>query len=210
MLFRSRRRTATAEPDRELELAEGRSTEELIEELESLTRRNQERPDADTEVKLVELRHAVGIRQLDEAQEGAAYPEPAFDRLPDRNGDLAGIERGQLSPEVLRAGILRDGCLLIRGAVDRDAALALAEEIDRAFDARDAARRRIGLGGTPQYYSEFMPAPAISRSALSRLDRRRRRPLGRRLPAPPLRDAADLRARRTAEPRSAAISASRP
>ena len=119
MIFRSRR-SKTADPERELELAEGRSTEELIEELESLTRENQERPDADTEVKLVALRHAVGIRRLDEAQKGAAYPEPAFDRLPDRNGDLAGIERDQLSPEVLRAGILRDGCLLIRGAVDRD------------------------------------------------------------------------------------------
>jgi hypothetical protein len=116
MLFRSRRSRA-ADPERELELAEGRSTEELIEELESLTRENQERPDADNEVKLVALRHAVGIRRLDEAQKGAVYPEPAFDRLPDRNGDLAGVERDQLSPEVLRAGILRDGCLLIRGAV---------------------------------------------------------------------------------------------
>ena len=159
VIFRSRRRTATPELGRELELAEGRSTEELIQELESLTRRNQERPDADTEVKLVELRHAIGIRQLDEAQEGAAYPEPAFDRLPDRNGDLAGIERDQLSPDVLRAGILRDGCLLIRGAVDRDAALALAKEIDRAFDARDAAQAN--GSAERRYYSEFMPAPAF-------------------------------------------------
>ena len=172
MIFRSRR-SGRLTQRRELELAEGRSTEELIEELESLTRENQERPDADTEVKLVALRHAVGIRQLDEAQEGAAYPEPAFDRLPDRNGDLAGIERDELSPEVLRAGILRDGCLLIRGAVDRDAALALAEEIDRAFEARETAQEFSANGdpGTPEnarmYYSEFTPTPRF-RKALSR------------------------------------------
>ena len=177
MLFRSRRSRA-ADPERELELAEGRSTEELIEELESLTRDNQERPDADTEVKLVALRHAVGIRRLDEAQKGAVYPEPAFDRLPDRNGDLAGVERDQLSPEVLRAGILRDGCLLIRGAVDRGAALALAEGIDSAFQAREKAQENYSAErrGDPwgrrkneerMYYSEFTPTPRF-RKALSR------------------------------------------
>ena len=115
---------------------------------------------------------------MDEAQEGAAYPEPAFDRLPDRNGDLAGIERDQLSPEVLRAGILRDGCLLIRGAVDRDAALALAEGIDRAFQAREKAQENYSAErrGDPwgrrgnearMYYSEFTPTPRF-RKALSR------------------------------------------
>ena len=174
-LFRSRR-SATAKP--EIDPTEGRSTEELIEELESLKRRNQERPDADTEVKLVELRHAVGIRRLDEAQAGAAYPEPAFDRLPDRNGDLAGIGPAELSPEVLRAGILRDGCLLIRGAVDRDTALSLAEGIDRAFQAREKAqanfsRERVDDPWGPRenadrmYYSEFTPTPRF-RKALSR------------------------------------------
>jgi hypothetical protein len=174
MLFRSRR-SKTAEPEREL--TEDRSTEELIEELESFTRRNQERQDAETEVKLVELRHAVGIRRLDEAQEGAVYPEPAFDRLPDRNGDLTGIGPAELSPEVLRAGILRDGCLLIRGAVDRDTALALAEGIDRAFHAREkaqanySAERRNPWGrrgkADRMYYSEFTPTPRF-RKALSR------------------------------------------
>ena len=175
MFFRSRR--GPRRPNQKRAQAEGRSTEELIEELESLTRKNQERPDAETEVKLVELRHAVGIRRLDEAQKGAAYPEPAFDRLPDRNGDLAGIEPAELSPEVLRAGILRDGCLLIRGAVDRDAALALAEGIDRAFQAREKAQanfspERANPWGRREkaermYYSEFTPTPRF-RKALSR------------------------------------------
>lgn len=168
-------RSASAEPERDP--YEGRSTEELVEELDSLIRRNQERPDADTEVKLVELRHAVGIRRLDEAQAGAAYPEPAFDRLPDGNGDLAGIGPAELSPEVLRAGILRDGCLLIRGALDRDAALSLAEGIDRAFHEREEAQANFSRerpdpwgpreNAARMYYSEFTPTPRF-RKALSR------------------------------------------
>jgi hypothetical protein len=164
VIFRRRKRSA-AVAEREPEVAIGRSTEELLEELESLTRSNRESPSPETELRLVELRHAVGIREIDAAESSAAYPEPAFDRLPDRNGDLAGIEPAELSPEVIRAGILRDGCLLVRGLVERDAALQIAEDIDRAFQARDAAAN--GGGGDPRYYSEFMPAPAF-RASLAR------------------------------------------
>jgi hypothetical protein len=163
VIFR-RRKSAAAVAEREPEIAAGRSTEELLDEVESLTRSNRESPNPDAEQRLVELRHAVGIRLMDEAETGAAYPEPAFDRLPDRNGDLAGIEPAELSPEVIRAGLLRDGCLLVRGLVDRDAALAVAEDIDRAFEARDGSAKG---GGDPRFYSEFMPAPAF-RASLGR------------------------------------------
>ena len=166
MLFRSRRRSATAEPEREPELAEGRSTEELLEEIESLTRENQERPDAETEVRLVELRHAVGIRQLDAAETGRPIPSPPSTGYRTETAISLASGRARLSPEVLRAGILRDGCLLVRGAVDRDAALALAEEIDRAFEPATRPRRATGRGSR-SYYSEFMPAPRF-RAALSR------------------------------------------
>jgi hypothetical protein len=161
MLFR-RRRDAVALAEREPEVAAGRSTDELLEEIASLTRVSRDGSDPEAEQRLVELRHAAGIRLMDAAEAGAAYPEPAFDRLPDRNGDFAGIQPADLSPEVIRAGILRDGCLLVRGLVDPDAALALAEDIDRAFEARDAAVN--AASGDPSYYSEFMPAPAFRES----------------------------------------------
>jgi hypothetical protein len=162
VLFRSRKQAAVAEAEREPAVAAGRTTEELLEEIESLTRSNRESPDPETELRLVELRHAAGVRLMDAAPSAAGYPEPAFDRLPDRDGDLAGIDPAALSPEVIRAGILRDGCLLVRGLVDRDAALGLAEEIDRAFEARDTSEA--GEGGDARYYSEFMPAPAFRES----------------------------------------------
>ena len=71
---------------------------------------------------------------------------PAADPLPE-------LRRGDVTAELLRAGIMRDGCVLVRGLVDRDRALAFAQEIDRAFAERD--------GGQPAegYYEEFVPQP---------------------------------------------------
>ena len=157
MIFRSRRKD-TAVAEREPEVAAGRDTQELLAEIDELTRANRVSPDPEREIRLVELRHAAGIRHHDDPQRGASYPEPAFDQLPDRNGDLAGVGPDQLTPELIRAGILRDGCLLVRGLVDREAALELARDIDRAFDARDAS-------GWPE-------APAIRPSTTSSCRRR--------------------------------------
>ncbi len=123
-------------------MAAGRSTEELVAEIEELTRSNSERRDAETETRLVALRHAAGVQLLESAAGGADYPEPAFDQLPARNGDLAGITPEQLTPEILRAGILRDGCLLVRGLLSQDDAAGLVRQIhSRLRRPRRAARR---------------------------------------------------------------------
>jgi phytanoyl-CoA dioxygenase PhyH len=161
MIFR-RRKSEAEDVQREPEVATGRSTEELLAEIDELTRQNRESPDPQREIRLVELRHAVGIRRHDDPKAGAGYPEPAFDRLPDRNGDLADVRPDQLSPELIRAGILRDGCLLVRGLVDPRVAEGIARDIDSAFEARDAIA---GSGnGDPAYYNEFVPAPAFRES----------------------------------------------
>lgn len=143
-------------------MAAGRSTEALLAEIENLTRQNRESPDAQVEIRLVELRHAAGIRHHDDPEPDAAFPEPAFDHLPDRNGDLAGVAPEQLTPEVIRAGILRDGCLLVRGLVDPGVAEQIAGDIDRAFEARDAIAA--GSDADSAYYNEFVPAPAFRES----------------------------------------------
>jgi hypothetical protein len=58
---------------------------------------------------------------------------------------------------LLRAAILRHGCLLVRGLVDADEALGVAEDIDRAFEARSA----LASGGSAPagYYEEFALEP---------------------------------------------------
>jgi hypothetical protein len=161
MIFR-RRKAEVEEAQGEPQVAAGRSTEELLAEIEELTAQNREHPDEQREIRLVELRHAAGIRLHDDPKPDAAYPEPAFDQLPDRNGDLAGVPPERLTPELIRAGILRDGCLLIRGLVDPGTAEGIARDIDRSFEARDASLD--GGAGDPAFYSEFVPAPAFRES----------------------------------------------
>lgn len=157
MIFRSRKKrdAATAVAERAPDPAAGRSVDELFAEIESLTSSNVERRNPDVERRLVELRHLAGLRLMDAPPGSPSYPEPAFGLLPPRNGKLPGIRPDQLTPELVRAGLLRDGCLLIRGLVDRADAETLVEEIDQAFDARDAT-----VAGSPAdagYYNEFEP-----------------------------------------------------
>jgi hypothetical protein len=143
-----------------VELAARNSTDELLDEIEELTRSNRERRDPDSEVRLVNFRHAAGIKLMEAGSLGAQFPEPAFDSLPDRNGELAGITLEELTPEVLRAGILRDGCLLVRGALRRDEAGHLVDQINAAFDAR--AELREGRPADAGYYREFPLEPRFA------------------------------------------------
>ncbi len=131
------------------------TTDELRAEIERLSEANRGDRDRETERRLLWLRHLAGLRLLDAAAGTApAHPEPDRAALPEA-GELPEIARADVTPGLLRAGILRDGCLLVRGLVDRDDALALAHQIDRAFEERD---RQDG-GGTAAagYYEEFRP-----------------------------------------------------
>jgi hypothetical protein len=66
------------------------------------------------------------------------------------------LDPDDLTPARLRAGILRDGCVLVRGLVGREEALRLADNIDRCFRECDRAL----AGGSPAdgYYEPFEPA----------------------------------------------------
>ena len=152
MIFRRRRRGAAGTVAPEFE----GTTEELAAEIKRVTAANREQRDRDAEYRLLRLRHLLGVRLLDEAAGAPSFPEPDFDSLPEADG-LPDIDPAQLTPELLRAGILRDGSVLVRGMMPRDDALRLAEEIDRAFDERE----RHDAGGTPAagYYREFEPGP---------------------------------------------------
>jgi hypothetical protein len=121
------------------------TTEDLWAEIERLTAANREHRDRATERRLLWLRHLAGVRLLEAGSTDPHFPEPAAvpgaDRLPE-------IPAADVTPELLRGGILRDGCLLVRGLVDRDDALALAGQIDRAFADR---------AGGGELYEEFEP-----------------------------------------------------
>ena len=69
------------------------------------------------------------------------------------------VTAAELTPELVRAGILRDGCLLIRGLMEREQALRLAGEIEQATEARRALGS--GAGASEGYYEEFDPGPEV-------------------------------------------------
>jgi hypothetical protein len=122
-------------------------------EIARLTEENLAQRDPHTERRLLKLRHRAGISLQHHASEIPDFPEPAFDALTGEG--LPEVTLDQLTPELLRAAILRNGALLIRGLIDPPAAAGLVEEIDRAFDARD--KRDAGQERPPAYYEEFGP-----------------------------------------------------
>ena len=128
------------------------SDSELFAEIERLTEANRAKPDRENERRLVHLRHLAGIRLLVGNGSRPEHPTPDYDNLPEAEV-IPEFTRDQVTPELIRAGILRDGCLLVRGLLDRDAALRFADQIDRAF----AERQKLAAGepAAEGYYEEF-------------------------------------------------------
>ena len=65
----------------------------------------------------------------------------------------------ELTPELLRAAMLRHGSLLVRGVMDPADATAMATEIETALQARTALAA--GGGASEGYYEEFDPGPPV-------------------------------------------------
>jgi Phytanoyl-CoA dioxygenase (PhyH) len=128
---------------------------ELQDEIERLSASNRDERDLDSERQLLWLRHLAGMRVLAEAGT-ADFAAPDNGGLPTADG-LPEFSRADVTPGVLRAAILRDGCVLVRGLIDREAALHFADEIDRAFAERE--RIQAGDAAPGAYYSEFEPHP---------------------------------------------------
>jgi len=128
---------------------------ELQDEIERLSASNRDERDLDNERQLLWLRHLAGMHALEEAGT-ADFAAPDNGGLPTAEG-LPEFTRADVTPGVLRAAILRDGCVLVRGLIDREAALHFADGIDRAFAERE--RIQAGDAAPGAYYSEFEPHP---------------------------------------------------
>jgi hypothetical protein len=132
------------------------SDEQLAAEIQRLSELNRRRASHDRERLLLHLRNLAGIRLIEAGAEPPQHPEPDFAALP-AAGDLPEIDPAQLSPQLLRAGILRHGCVLVRGLVPRAAALRFAKQIERSFEQRE--RHDSGQRFDDGYYSGFTPDP---------------------------------------------------
>lgn len=132
-------------------VSEERSYRELLEEADSLSAGGEH--DLTTAERVLDLRHRAGLELLEAAEPGdAEYPGPAFDRLGDTDA-VPEIEADALTPEVLRAAMLRNGCLLVRGLLDSREAASLARSVDQAYAAREA--HAAGEESDPAYFREF-------------------------------------------------------
>jgi hypothetical protein len=134
------------------------STDELLAEIARLTAENRLSRDLERERRLLWLRHYAGIRAIETAAGDVDYVAPDAAGLPaQRLPEIAGSD---VTAAIMRAGILRDGCLLVRGLVDRDTALGFADTIDRSFAARAAGEADDGL------YDEFDPPSTFAVAAV--------------------------------------------
>src|SRR5947199_4156780 len=89
------------------------SLDALSAEIEALAEANRQNREPDRERRLLRLRHLAGLASLDASDEEPQFVEPEVDRLPQANG-LPEINGSEVTAGVVRAGILRDGCLLVR------------------------------------------------------------------------------------------------
>jgi hypothetical protein len=132
------------------------SDEQLAAEIERLSELNRRRSSHDRERRLLHLRNLAGIRLIEAPLQRPAHPEPDFAALPE-SGELLEITPAQLTPELLRAGILRQGCLLVRGLIPRASASRFAKQIERSFEQRE--RHDSGQRFNDGYFSGFTPDP---------------------------------------------------
>jgi hypothetical protein len=151
-ILSSLKRRVTAAGDPAVEVAGG----DVDAALDELARSNREHRDPDLDRRILRLRHRAGMRLVGDGNRDANWAEADYESLPDA-GSIPEVSLAELTPEVLRAGILRDGCVLVRGAVPPHEAEALAGGIESALRAReDGSANGAGL------YEEFDPEPPYS------------------------------------------------
>lgn len=117
--------------------------------IEELMVQNRSSRSLQREREIMRLRHRAGARLI-----SADRPAPEDVRRefgPADDQGLASIAPGELDGAIVRGGILEHGYVLVRGMVERDDALRMADRIEDAFSARENG------GGEEGIYEEFMP-----------------------------------------------------
>jgi hypothetical protein len=135
------------------------SLDELRAEISDLVRQNREERDAERERRILRLRHLAGIELTRQSAGDPQFADPDRDALRSES-NLIEIGPEELTPGVLRAAILDRGCLLIRGLIDRDEAIGIADQIEAAYAARAASEN-----GANGLYEEFHPQPPFEFAA---------------------------------------------
>jgi hypothetical protein len=126
------------------------------EEIERLSLENRESRDVTREREILRQRQLAGTGLQQRARKRRKLIKPDYDALT-TDADLPEVTPDGLSAGMIRAAILSRGALLVRGLVDREAALSLADEIDKSYTERDRFLEKIPP--EPGYYEELQPIP---------------------------------------------------
>jgi Phytanoyl-CoA dioxygenase (PhyH) len=128
----------------------GQGIEERFREIDALVEANRANRDPELERQILRLRHHVGIELMSNGTAVPRWPDIVDAASPEITPD-------ELTPQRLRASMLRHGYLLIRGLLDPDEAHRIADEIEQAFQAFEA--HEAGEPVPPALYEEFKPEP---------------------------------------------------
>lgn len=137
----------------DLLVAEGRP----LDALDLLVAGNREWPRAALQERLVDLRHEA----FDAVPRIPAEQLPPPVRAEAAPATLVEITPEELDLDALRRGLAQQGCVLVRGLLSRDRALALAAGIDEALAAFDRGPSQEGAGDG--WYRQFVPRPGAYR-----------------------------------------------
>jgi hypothetical protein len=129
-------------------------------------RANREQPSAEIERRIVSIRsHAfAGLqgRGANPIEHRLAEVPKGIAPLDDMK--LPSISAAELSAETIADGVLRHGCLIVRGLVPTERAKRLVTGIDRVFEGRDAHAAGAPVEETTPWFEPFEPDPEYAES----------------------------------------------
>lgn len=153
-----RRERSRSQGPAEPEFAIPESDVALAAEIDRLTDAHERQPSFELAARLLALRNAAGVRRLRDPTPDPRHPEPDTGSLPE-GAELPEFTRENMTPELLRAAILRDGCLLVRGLFAAEDAERYARRIDEVYAAREAFEN--GRSYDRSLYWEFAPQDGV-------------------------------------------------
>jgi len=125
-------------------------------DIRRLTAVNRHNPSVHTERQLVHMRHQAFVSRDHSHDASPNWPPPVPNLFADVSG-LPEIDASELSVDMLRAGILGQGSLIVRGVLNQTQVDRLASAIPAAMDAYDAHVEGRTTADTEPWYHPFVP-----------------------------------------------------
>lgn len=126
--------------------------------VDELSAANRLASDPQVEQRLLQLRHATYATVEREAPSVSSWPPPHDNRFAEVPG-IPEVDAAALTGEVIRAGVVGRGALIVRGLLPGDTARRIIDHVDRAFAGQDAwAAAGEADGDYGPWFAPFEPA----------------------------------------------------